>query len=272
MKNLFIIFFSTILFCGAGCKGNVSSVLTSTTTTVSGTSPSSTSSRAFIDYTYIQQALTSKESIKEVKLDRSFAMPNGIYKQQITNYFQIKKSNFDTVYLAIFKSGGVKENRELDPQSLERAGILYAKNDDKQWRVFFEVHNKQEIDNNNPYYVWNEGEKIFLLVADQAGAGSGEGIAKILNSDNGGKNWKIDRCFYFMPDNFFEQYQKLGFQNFLNWFKKNLSVSFEKGGLVGYYEYAYNPETGNYETKQFNKQTGKEEVVVEENCKNIILP
>lgn len=55
---------------------------------------------------------------------------------------------------------------------------------------------------NNPYQILQKDGSLYVLIVDQYGAGSGEGIAKILKSTDGGVQWSLTSCFYFgNPDN-----------------------------------------------------------------------
>jgi hypothetical protein len=270
MKKIFLIFVLGPFLLGASCKNISTSVLENTSTTVTSTKNNINSEGRYVDYGYVQKSLSDNKQIKEIKLTRSFALPStDIQIPQLKKYFQLGTGTF-VGYFALFQTKSSNTSFDL-PDTAKRAGILFAKNDDKQWQVLFEIQNASNQSRNNPFYLWNEGSKIFLLVSDDSGAGSGEGVGKIIVSENGGKNWKIDRCFYFIPDHFFEQQRKLGF-NFLPWLKKNLYTGFDKGGIIGNgYEYTYNNQTRSYESEQFNKVTGKNEIINEKDCKNIVL-
>ena len=54
---------------------------------------------------------------------------------------------------------------------------------------------------NNPYEIVAKGGNIYVLVVDQLGAGRGEGTAKIVKSEDGGQEWKLMSCFYYVPEN-----------------------------------------------------------------------
>jgi len=86
---------------------------------------------------------------------------------------------------------------------VQRSGVLYAEPNDTVWRVFFEV-----VDNgnrkNNPYLFWKENEEYFAVLVDANGAGSGEGIGKLIDIDYNSKSWTVIDCFYFNPDSFYD--------------------------------------------------------------------
>jgi hypothetical protein len=212
----------------------------------------------------IVKNLKSNKKIKEINRPTNITIPSGITKEQFAKFFELGTDKFALVQQASMNTGFFN-----DPKPY--SGIWYAAVGDQEWKPFLEIKNDRSYTENNPFYLWNEGAKIKLLISDNRGAGSGEGIAKIIISENGGKNWKTERCFYFVPDKYFEQQRTLGL-NFLPWLKKNLRMDYNKGGIVGDgEEYEYNIKTGNYESYQLIDKTSKG-VVVNNDCKNIVLP
>lgn len=267
MREKFFLVLFGILLLGTGCK-DVTGPSSSTSSEFSDTIPTTTLNPGsrFVDHKYLAKALKEGENIREVTVfSRSYGMPDrSIDKQQIKKYFQLKNADF-----ALFQSGGIKENRELVPQALERSGILYAY-DDKQWHIFFEVYNKEETDRNNPYYIWNEGEKINILVHDIVGANNGEGTAKIVSSVDAGRSWKIERCFYLNWD-IFNTLQKQSKSDFPSTLTQYLTSKLETTQMNE--EYRFNPQTGNFESEQLvDQDTGRMGIVSIDACKNINLP
>jgi hypothetical protein len=260
MKKILGILGSTLVLVGGGCTlQTFNSTPFSTTTPTVEQKPGS----HWVDYKYLDKHLGSGESIKEVKSFNSpFGMPHfSIYKEQITKYFQLNKATF-----ALFKAGGVHEAREVPPANMERSGVLYALNDDKQWHIFFEVTNREETDRNNPLYLWNEGKKINLLVHDVVGANNGEGTAKVLASNDLGKTWNIERCFYLNLSEFNKLQQK-NKTNFLSTLTTYLKTKFQNAYLNE--EYILNQKTGNFEYVLANNDEPNKPV---DACKNIVLP
>jgi hypothetical protein len=259
MKKYVISFLLFTILMGNGCQRYVV-VKNSDVPPVSKTNQSK-----FIDYAGIAKSLDKGDRIKEITMNRSFAMPSSLIdKKQITKYFQL--GNF---YFAVYQSGGVKENRELVPQNLEQAGVLYAKNDDKQWSIFFDLKNKSEADRNNPFYIWNEENKINILIHDLVGANRREGVAKIISSENAGKDWSIDKCFY-LDWTSFDELRAKNKTDFKTTLKNYLAKVYQNNAIN--LEYIKNDKTGNFETTQFNPETKKNETVPVESCQNVVLP
>jgi len=53
---------------------------------------------------------------------------------------------------------------------------------------------------NNIYEMYSYRDSLYVMAVDQFGAGSGEGNAKILRSDDKGKTWSVKYCFYYTPE------------------------------------------------------------------------
>lgn len=259
-KSIVVSFVGLILLMGAGCTID-QNISNSTSSTVAAALAARPGSR-FVDYKFLSRALKEGDSIKEVpQSTRTYGMPDkSIDKQQIKKYFRLKYADF-----ALFQAGGVKESRELIPLSLERSGILYAY-DDKQWHIFFEVINKEETDRNTPLYMWSEGEKIHILIHDIVGANNREGTAKILTTNNVGRTWNIERCFYLNMSEF-NKLQEKNKTNFLDTLTTYLKTKFPNSYLNE--EYVLNQKTGNFEYQVSSNDEPNKPV---DACKNILVP
>ena len=77
---------------------------------------------------------------------------------------------------------------------------------------------------------------------------------KLIASDDFGKTWQLDRCFYYgvyacLPKSFSD---------------------FDKKDCIDN-ESIFNDITNEFEINQFNKSIGKQELIIDKNCKNIDL-
>lgn len=84
------------------------------------------------------------------------------------------------------------------------SGVLVKDKNSDEFVIWYEIKTKQmerkNIDKNNPLSIWNEGNRIYLTVAGGPGAGSGEGVMKLIYSDDFGKSWEQESCFYYGAD------------------------------------------------------------------------
>ncbi len=65
-------------------------------------------------------------------------------------------------------------------KSTAYSGLLRRKIGDSKWDEYFRIHDKDLNAKNNIYQVFFVDRKIYVVLADQLGAGSGEGVGKIV--------------------------------------------------------------------------------------------
>jgi hypothetical protein len=123
----------------------------------------------------------------------NYNLPLGIYQEQVYKEFAIGTRRF-LVYQ--------RPNMNVPIyQSNNESGVLYALEGDIEWNSFIKVRELGESKNNVFFFDYDfdlDGYVIFLI--DANGAGSGEGIAKLISSVQGGDSWDVLNCFYYMPE------------------------------------------------------------------------
>lgn len=67
------------------------------------------------------------------------------------------------------------------------------------WDVYVEIKNTSSAVN-NPYHLWFNHDKTYLLLVDDRGAGSGDGTAKVV--EIGPNSWGVIGCYYFTAETF----------------------------------------------------------------------
>ncbi len=94
-----------------------------------------------------------------------------------------------------------KEVCDVKPQE---SGIIEISAENKKCTKILTVRDKTGYDTsaNNVYDMLYRDNNIYALIVDQTGAGSGEGIAKLISSSDNGINWKISQCFYYIPEDY----------------------------------------------------------------------
>ena len=258
MKKLTILFV-TLLFLGFGCK-----------TSLSSNTPTKETAQTTVPYSALLNLLATS-TITEVSSVPQFALPPTIYPEQVKKYFKL-----GTYYFALYQKGSAQVF--LEPQSIHdassRSGILFAADGARNWTTFFEIKDTSATPRgtpfylNNPFYLWNNKTKLFLLVSDDAGAGSGEGTAKLLVSKDAGQTWDINNCFYFDLIGYNDMKNMGQIETLADYVNRYL---FSPRAYDSYViqSYDYNSTTQQFYLEQFNKETQKAEVVVQENCKNL---
>ncbi|MFA6271168.1 MAG: hypothetical protein WC657_08250 [Candidatus Paceibacterota bacterium] len=80
------------------------------------------------------------------------------------------------------------------------SGMFVIQNDETaNCRKLIEVFDESAA-KNNIYEMYSSDNSLYVMAVDQFGAGSGEGNAKILKSDDDGATWEVKYCFYYSPE------------------------------------------------------------------------
>lgn len=114
-------------------------------------------------------------------------IPVGILSGQLTYPHSIEGVDF-----LIYR----KSSRHFFHESNGEAGVLYAEPDSTKWKVLLEIEDSS-IGKNNPYLIGMTSDKYYLLIIDDRGAGSGEGVGKLISIDRDSGLHSTDRCFYY---------------------------------------------------------------------------
>lgn len=128
------------------------------------------------------------------------ALPNGVYKQQvyiepkyIDNFYE-----YDGRYFAVYFQSNINFPIEKDNGG---SGILVANMADISWGKFIDIVDTNQADN-NPILFWRESGVFYALIVDDRGAGSGDGIAKLVEINESGREFTTLKCFYYSQEDF----------------------------------------------------------------------
>lgn len=209
-------------------------------------------------------------NIREVSASTIKPKPSDEQKKYFIRYFQLGNLQ---LALGQEKSSNAYVDFTTENNNGDLVGVWYSLPTDTEWKRFIHIRNTFDEGveaRNNPFYIWNNKQTLHILLIDDAGAGSGEGYAKVLDSTENGVGWKISRCFYYVPEAFPELSQRSiitqkSFGDLINNYLQNKDSDLVK-------EFTFNEGTGNFEARQFNKETGQMETIVQDGCHNIQVP
>lgn len=141
--------------------------------------------------------VVSSELIEEIALAElpDFTLPEDISEVQIKKVFKQGDRYYATVIRQVFWYPLAVPNGGSEIKS----GVITAKVGEEDWSWFMEIGapDVPEGDYRNlPLYLWNDGSNFYVPIADGNGAGSGEGIVKLLKSSDQGQTWQTDSCYY----------------------------------------------------------------------------
>jgi hypothetical protein len=83
--------------------------------------------------------------------------------------------------------------------STDYAGVLKKPTGSESWEKYIKILSTPYADKNNPYHLWYK-DGLYLLIVDQTGAGSSEGVGKIIKIDE--DSYSLINCFYYGIDYF----------------------------------------------------------------------
>jgi hypothetical protein len=165
------------------------------------------------------------------------------------------------------------------PTGTVQSGILWAYKNESRWRKFFVVQDKSPDDFNNMIYLWNQDKKLHFLVQEPDRSASGFGLGRIFSSSDGGKLWRIDRCFFMsvggkgiLPAERPKKSELVIFQKYLydNYIYRkpdnNPLITPDKRDIK------FNSSTSKFELDFFDKEQNKIITQEIEECLNLILP
>jgi len=126
--------------------------------------------------------------------DPGFDFPEEIHRAQVEKYFRL-----GDLFFGLARQTSMNFNLSIlyrEGFEVKFVGVLVGDEESRGWNKFLQIQDSQRTDSNNPYYLWSEEGKMFLTVVDQRGAGSGEGILKLMATTDG-EDWRIEDCYYF---------------------------------------------------------------------------
>jgi hypothetical protein len=140
----------------------------------------------------ITHILESGDQDLEITKNPSYELPAEIDDAQIDKYYMI-----DDVIFALVRRPSMNVRLDIPKDfNANFSGLIAADTTNKEWKKLFSIQDKEITNKNNPYAIWIDQKALYVSIVDQNGAGSGEGIAKIVKSSDL-INWETDYCHYF---------------------------------------------------------------------------
>ena len=209
--------------------------------------------------------LTVGNKIREITTPRKVTVPSNIYPPQLVKFFELADMQFAIVQVL----SGVGLER-WDQKTTLNSGVWYIDKDDTVWKpLVVLIQSEPYRPHNNIFDVWDEGSGLHLLLVDSYGAGSGEGTAKVVSFGERNIDGEVKQCFYFANGEFYNLQKKLGstsiHETISSWLNPKVN------DFLYAQEYRYNSLTKNFETLQFSKETNRNEIITNEECKNVIF-
>ena len=123
-----------------------------------------------------------------LKVDNRY-LPADVYPKQATYKYSYGRKDY-LLYLR------PSLNFDIAGESSTQSGILYANPGDSSWKKFLTIKDTT-LSKNNAYVLDYQEGTLYFLIVDTNGAGSGEGVAKLISINPVTHEWQTDICFYY---------------------------------------------------------------------------
>lgn len=144
----------------------------------------------------LRSALKSGANLEKMS-SPELTLPSDLHAGQIENNFHLGDLRFALVMQPSDNITLKDLPASFDPKF---RGILVSDKDEKEWEKLLEIKDTYNLSSdswgNNPYFLWKEGEKLFLSIVDEDGDRDKEGIEKVYSTTNA-KSWTLEGCYYF---------------------------------------------------------------------------
>jgi hypothetical protein len=162
-----------------------------------------------------KQKIKSTNPPEQIKMDKeqqsisisNQGFPEDVLPEQIKNRYLIQNS----LYVFALQPNANNYLPSLNNRKMLWHGVLKSKDEGKIWSKFFIILDPNDpAEKNrkikyNPVGVFAEKESIYVDIANDRGAGSGEGQLLRFKTTDEGKTWQKVGCFYFIPENYYLQ-------------------------------------------------------------------
>lgn len=135
-------------------------------------------------------------------------LPIGVLQEQI----QSKYSANGVIYVFAMQNNLNYNYPALSGKIINWHGVLRSKNNSESWDRFFTIVDPVDPDKAeqkikyNPVGGFSESGRLYIDIADDRSAGSGEGNLLRFSSGDDGKTWRQDGCYYFIPERYYPDY------------------------------------------------------------------
>jgi hypothetical protein len=137
-------------------------------------------------------------------------LPGDVFPEQI----KAKYSVSGNLYAFAIENNANYHLQALVGKNISWHGVLRSKNNAESWEKFFTINDPanpsavgQKI-KYNPVGGFLENGKMLIDIANDQGAGSGEGQLIRFSTNNDGKTWQQEGCYYFMPERYYPDYNQ----------------------------------------------------------------
>jgi len=141
-------------------------------------------------------------------------LPDDIFPGQIGSFYDsyLYPSTYmvnGNVYALVLEPSVNYNLPALKGKEIMWHGVLRSQDNGKTWVKFFSIVDPSDLKNKgqkikyNPAAVFLEEDKIYVDIVNTLGAGSGEGQLIRFATNDEGKTWQRNECYYFVPEQYY---------------------------------------------------------------------
>lgn len=166
-----------------------------------------------LDKQLIQRAATDG-TVRSMNIPTSWRLPDGVGAPQLRNGYSLNEElAFAFVERHNMNKPLYDDQGNLWQELTTSSGVIFTADRGQTWKKSFEIPARigacvgvapgEERERFNPVGMFWENKKFYLDIADDCGAGSGEGNL-IRYSTTDGAKWKRESCYYLVPQQYYD--------------------------------------------------------------------
>jgi hypothetical protein len=134
-------------------------------------------------------------------------LPADVLPEQIWSKYSVDGN----IYAYVIQNNANYHIPALTDKVIKWHGVLRSKDNGQSWEKFFTVSNPKDPDTGNeikynPVGGFFENSKMYIDIANDQGAGSGEGQLIRFSTSDDGEKWVQEGCYYFIPERYYPDY------------------------------------------------------------------
>lgn len=131
--------------------------------------------------------------------------PTDVLSAQIKSAYIVNNST----YMLVYEPNTNYDFPDLQGKTIEWHGVLRSKANTEPWVKFFTITDPPDSSQQgqkikyNPVGVFSDDKAVYVDIANDRGAGSGEGqLVRFMSTDDG-QTWQQAGCYYFIPEQYY---------------------------------------------------------------------
>lgn len=165
-------------------------------------------------FAMVRDAIENKAELARILDMRLSGLPDFVLPEQLLSYNAEKGDTIDgytwgdnLVFAFAEQPNMNRPMRQINRDNIKWVGILARQKGQMTWQPFAEIKKASDTNNRcankyNPVSMFTGAGRLFVDVANDCGAGSGEGeLVRFWTND--GERWVKEGCYYLLPEKYY---------------------------------------------------------------------